>query len=462
MSAAASPLGRRSATPRELDEFVADGLADAAQRQAIAVVRFPAPDGPLDAPLRALVRGTSIAWRSPSGGSVSGHGAAVTVRLCGEDRFKALSDARREIFSNIAPMTHASVTPRQPRLYGGWSFTVGGASSEPWRSFGDGRFVLPRWTYEHNPSTLTLALDLRDGCVGRIAVAHAELAELLRVIRKGDAARVPAGCRIVRELEESRARWTERVDACVRAIGAGKIEKVVAARRHAVFMDRDLDPWAVLRRLDADYPDTWRFGFSFGSGTFLGATPERLFEKRGRRIETDALAGSIATDVPDAETQLRRSLKDQREHRPVVEHLQRALRTLADRIEPAGRPRVRRLPNVLHLHTPLSAVLREGVKPETLAAWLHPSPAVAGVPRTDAVRWIEECEPHPRGWYCGPVGWIDAGGDAELTVALRCGVIRGASAWLYAGGGIVDGSEPEGEWEESALKLQPLLHAIGG
>ena len=121
---------------------------------------------------------------------------------------------------------------------------------------------------------------------------------------------------------------------------------------------------------------------------------------------------------------------------------------------------MRRLPNVLHLHTPIRGTLRPGVHASELIAALHPTPAVGGVP-FDAARAHIAGEPHARGWYTGPVGWLDAEGDAELVVALRCGVVRGASAWLYAGGGIVAGSTPAAEWEETELKLRPLLEALG-
>jgi isochorismate synthase EntC len=178
-------------------------------------------------------------------------------------------------------------------------------------------------------------------------------------------------------------------------------------------------------------------------------------------VITDALAGSIAASAPDAERRLSASAKDQREHRPVVEHLLAQLGPLAEAIEVPSEPVIRRLPNVLHLQTSVRATLRPGVHAADVAAALHPTPAVGGVPAVAAAAHIAAAEAHARGWYCGPVGWIDADGHAELVVALRCGVLRGASAWLYAGGGIVEGSEPDAEWEETELKLRPLLDALG-
>ncbi|MBZ0122182.1 MAG: chorismate-binding protein, partial [Sandaracinaceae bacterium] len=171
--------------------------------------------------------------------------------------------------------------------------------------------------------------------------------------------------------------------------------------------------------------------------------------------------GSIHADAEDAEARLRASAKDLEEHRFVVRHLLERLAPLCASVEMPATPAIKRLPNVLHLHTPVRAVLHEGVHACALVEALHPTPAVCGTPSTAASAWIAENEPG-RGWYGGVVGWIDASGDAELIVALRCGVVRGASAWLWAGGGIVEGSEPEAEWIETQSKLRPVLEALGG
>ncbi|HEY8432577.1 MAG TPA: isochorismate synthase, partial [Sandaracinaceae bacterium] len=217
----------------------------------------------------------------------------------------------------------------------------------------------------------------------------------------------------------------------------------------------------ILARASERYPTTFRFGLRFGRACFVGATPERLFVKRGRSIVTEAIAGSVAAG-PDAERALLASDKDRREHAFVVAHVLERLAPLCEALSAPSEPSVRRLPNVLHLHTPIRGTLRPGVSAPALAAALHPTPAVCGVPAGAALAHLAEHEAHPRGWYAGPVGWIDAEGDAELVVALRSGVVRGASAWLYAGGGIVEGSELDAEWAESELKLRPLLDAIGG
>lgn len=455
---------------RDADRYLSEALVRAAKDRAIAVVRFPAPRAAIDAPLRALCKGPSVVWSPPSGNSYGAHGAAVRIEVAGEDRFEALGRAAQEVFGAMQRSTHADLDAAAPRMFGGWSFAAGGTGEGPWEGFSDGAFVLPRWTYERGAShaALTAAVDLRDGWIGRLPWVQSELEAVWSSLHRVPAAGSPRPV-ITHVQHVNRARWDARIRAITEAVARGNVEKIVAARRVTLGADRDFDPWAVLRGLAKAYPKTWCFGLrlatasgsGLGAGTLLAATPERLFVKRGRTVEADALAGSVASDDPNAEAALQASDKDHREHAPVVAHLMARLAPLCQALAPVGAPEVRVLPNVLHLHTRIRGTLRPGIQAAEIAAALHPTPAVGGVPSDAAIRWIAEAEAHPRGWYTGPVGWIDADGDAELTVALRCGVIRGASAWLWAGGGIVEGSEPAAEWRESALKLRPLLEALG-
>lgn len=443
------------------ERFLSSALLAAAADRVIAIVRFPAPRAPLEALAGALRKGTAMSWRAPDGTAIVAQGSCITIALEGDDRFGALERARLRLFGAARRTTHPDAPDAAPRLFGGWAFATGGASDEPWDGFGDGRFFLPRWTYERHGhgATLTAAVDLRDGWTGRFALARAELGSVWDALRRVPHVSPPPDVVGVAHLDIDR--YADEVRAITEAIARGEVSKIVAARRADVTADRDLDPWSILRTLSARYPDTWRFGVRFGAGTLVAATPERLFVKRGRIIEADALAGSIAAGLEDAEARLHASEKDLREHRPVVEHLLRRLRPLCEHLDDPGPPVIRRLPNVLHLHTAIRGRLRDRIDATTLVQTLHPTPAVGGVPGEEATRWIAAHEAHPRGWYCGPVGWIDADGDAEMAVALRCGVVRGASAWLWAGGGIVEGSEPDAEYRESALKLRPLLNAIG-
>ncbi len=186
----------------------------------------------------------------------------------------------------------------------------------------------------------------------------------------------------------------------------------------------------------------------------------------GREFRTVAMAGSIGRGADEAEderlaAELLASDKDREEHRVVVEMLRETLGSIAARLEVGRDPSVVRLRHVQHLVTELSGRLRERAGILALVERLHPTPAVGGQPRTLALELIDEQERLDRGWYAGPLGWLDRRGDGEFVVAIRSGVVDGATASLFAGCGIMADSDPAREWEESRMKLRSLASALG-
>jgi isochorismate synthase len=197
---------------------------------------------------------------------------------------------------------------------------------------------------------------------------------------------------------------------------------------------------------------------------FLGASPERLVRLEGRAVSASSLAGSAPRGATPAEddalaAELLASPKDRAEHAVVRRMLCAALAELCDDVRALQEPSLLTLANVHHLHTGVSARLREGHTLLQLVARLHPTPAVGGEPRDDALRWIRDHEQLDRGWYAAPVGWV---GDqaGEFAVALRSGLVRGNEAWLFAGCGVVADSEPQAELEESEVKLRSMQGAM--
>ena len=371
-------------------------------------------------------------------------GSAFSVALSGSERFAALRGALAELWSRLESIGDAA--PFAPRVYGGLAFTVGSASAPPWDAFGDGRFTLPRWTEITDAAGRAWTAFAVDGGPS-LAGATREIAQISFQPRPDGAG--------------ARDAFVEAV-ARVRAdIRRGEVEKVVLARRAVVELGRDVSAAAVTERLADRFGDCTAFAFEAGNAAFVGATPERLFEKRGDRVRTEALAGSIDPSVPDAAVRLRASEKDLAEHAFVVRDLERRLEPLCDEVSVAREPHVRALPHVLHLRTPIEGRLRDAVTAVDLLESLHPTPAVGGVPAAVALERIRALEPDPRGWYSAPVGFVDAAGDASFSVALRSGVLVGGLAFLYAGAGIVAASDPESEWSETALKMRALEDALG-
>lgn len=414
-------------------------------RRPLALASGAAPLALWDLP------GDALFWSPPSedlGAYTVGWGTSAIVRASGASRFAAIREAGRELLDALALLGE---TPA-PRLFGGFSFASDATPGAPWTQHGDATFVLPRWSVERDGAGLFLRLTAAGSDLVRASREVDELAAWLRPVAP------PAEAGLAEAEHEPRDRWGELLAGILDGIGAGRFDKVVAARRSELRFRGEVSPRAVLTRLERRYPGCTRFGLRLDGVTFFGATPERLVTKRGGDLRTEALAGSAA---PGESARLLESAKDLDEHRMVVDEVARVLATLGAEVEVANAPVVEALPNVLHLQTPIRASLADAsAHVLDVADALHPTPAVGGLPRAAAVAQIVASEPHRRGWYSAPFGYFDAAGDGAFVVALRSGVIAGDRAFAYAGGGIVAGSEPEAEYRESELKLQPVLSAL--
>ncbi len=478
MSAAASTLGRtvleeprRSPSrtgalgtlPLDAEtagRFVETAVRDHLPKAASLFITLPAPLAAPEAILHAAGTDMGFLWAPSSGPTFSGSGCAHAIQLQGTGRPAALRQQAEVLFEGIRSVDYPPCQAPPPRLFGGLAFQPGSSREEPWQEFGDGGFILPRWLYTRrlNRATLSLTLMAEDG-----PSLPRYLGEL-RHILESLAADLPASGPLPAPLRVDSLpldRWAGQVESIRSAIEAGTFRKIVAARRSTVELQAPLDPLAVLHRLHPEQiRGCLRFAFFRPGSSFLGATPERLIARSGDRIETEALAGSIGSGERQGD-RLLSSLKDLGEHALVVEHLVGRLRPLCDTLDWSAQPRIRELRNLLHLHTPIRGHLHEDTHILDLVATLHPTPAVAGVPTQPAVRWISERETTPRGWYAGPIGWFDAAGDGEFDVALRSCLLAGSTVWLFAGAGIMLDSDPELEYQETALKQRSLLAALG-
>ncbi|RLB55506.1 MAG: isochorismate synthase [Deltaproteobacteria bacterium] len=427
-------------------------------RHRIAFVRIPAP---LTDPLLLLdlaEHEPAVSWASPGEWEASALGELVRITASGEDRFNEVRDRARALFGRVTTVGGGA----PPRLFGGFAFAPRAADEAPWQAFGDASFSLPRWTYERDAQGATLAFACFPEGLGGAeeAAARDELDRILRALSR-TASDVPMPrAREVRHQDADS--FGAQVEEIVSAIEAGHFEKVVAARRSEVTLGGRIDPSAVLRRLKKRFSGCTTFVFRREGAAFIGATPERLLTLEGRMVHTEALAGTASAADPDAAQKLAASTKDLEEHALVVREVERRLETFAAEVECPVSPSIRRLPNVLHLCTPISAELDRDLHVLDVAALLHPTPAVGGVPRSEAIEWIVAHENTPRGWYSGPVGWIDGEGGGELSVALRSGLLVGDRAYLWAGGGIVRDSLPGAEYDEASVKLSALLDALTG
>jgi isochorismate synthase len=267
--------------------------------------------------------------------------------------------------------------------------------------------------------------------------------------------------------------YAEAVAGAAKRIRSGSLRKVVLARTLLVDAGRELDAKQLLWRLRAVDPDCYAFAgpepppeLARAGGVLVGASPELLLLRRGREVRATPLAGSaprfgnFKRDQISAQ-RLLSSEKDREEHTVVVEDVARVLGGYCDGLAYPKEPELLGTANVWHLATPFSGRLHDpSITALDLVAALHPTPAVCGTPREEAREALAELEPIDRGCYAGPVGWMDANGDGEWAIALRCAEITGTTARLFAGAGIVADSVPEEELDETEAKFRALLDSL--
>jgi len=261
----------------------------------------------------------------------------------------------------------------------------------------------------------------------------------------------------------SEGEWQAAVRAAVKAIRAGRLEKVVLARDLVATSDTDIDPRFLLQRLAARFPACW----TFACAGLLGATPELLVRRLGSRVESGVLAGSVrrgrdADEDAELGAWLLASVKDRSEHAISVRSVSAGLAPHCADLEVPDQPRLVRLANVQHLSTDVTGHLADGATALQLVAALHPTAAVCGTPTDVAAAFIRRREGMDRGRYTGPVGWTDARGDGEWGIALRCAELAGPSVRLFAGCGIVADSDPDDELAEAHVKLAAMRDALEG
>lgn len=402
-----------------------------------------------------------------SGLVLVGIGAALEYVAWGASRFERIERAARDLFGaslNLSP----EVPLAAPRLFGGFSFSDDAPFDQAWAEFPPARFVLPHYQLTVASGQCWLTLNAQAGD-DELADLPAALCEALRhkIAELQTAAYLstppPSLCQIDYPL--SRQAWADGIEQARSQIHNGALKKVVLARYAEARFAAPPDVDAALARLGQRYPETYRFLFEpRPSCAFFGATPELLVRSDGERMATMALAGSARRGAtPDEDAGFGRGLlesaKDRQEHQIVVDAVRARLAPLTSQLT-VGTTGLLRLQNIQHLHTPIDGQLAQanGVLP--LVATLHPTAALGGEPREAAAGLIQRLENFLRGWYAGPIGWIDQHLDGQFVVAIRSAVAQQQRVWLYAGAGIVAESNPQREWDETALKFRPLLEAL--
>jgi isochorismate synthase len=395
--------------------------------------------------------------------ALAGLGVAHEATSRGSKRF---DDVARECLGGEAIVDEPPGLPAGAGAawVGGFAFDPEGGGSSAWSSLAPASLVLPELSICRSGADtyLTLNTVVRPGdeTEGKAAAMGTRLAGLradpLPLLDPHPTSRIEiSSARPPGEFERMIASATER-------IRAGEMSKIVLAREVLVSAGAAHDPAAVFGAMREQFPSCFCFCCGTPEAAFIGASPELLLRRSGASVSTVALAGSTRRSSDPAVDdhlgeQLLRSDKDRREHAIVAERIARSLRQHAVWVETEPEPRIVKVANIQHLATPIVAQLAEPRSAVELAGMLHPTPAVGGEPWPGTAGAIAELEQMDRGWYAGPVGWMDATEDGEFCVALRSALLRDREAHLYAGVGIVAGSDPAAELAETEIKLGALL-----
>jgi menaquinone-specific isochorismate synthase len=416
----------------------------------------------------------------------AGFGTAVNLFAWGDGRFQSIQEQTKALFANVILLNETNPLAT-PRLFGGFAFRDDFTPDNTWAAFHPAHFILPHYQLVQVGGDSWLTINtlippdeepaaslpiLKEALAARYAVLKNEGVKgrrgeggiLVHPFTPATEGRPPAHPFIHYPMPYDT--WAEKINDIRHQIRTTPLKKAVLARVAELRFPDRVDVDGALTYLNAHYNDCYRFLFEPRPfHAFYGATPELLAKVEGRTLTSMALAGSIrrsADPLEDAALgqQLLNSAKDRHEHELVVYSILERLAPLTDKLEIAPQPGVYKINNIQHLYTPVRARLLEanGILP--IAELLHPTPAMGGTPRRLAVQVIRDAEPVTRGWYAAPVGWIDVNLDGAFAVAIRSAVAQERRAWLYAGAGIVADSEPEKEWEETALKFRPMLEAL--
>ncbi|MES9543486.1 isochorismate synthase [Actinomadura sp. NPDC000600] len=421
----------------------------------LTVRTVPIPD-PGDLIAR-LPHPSALAWIRHGEGIVGWGEAARLTLPGGDDRFDAAARLLHDLFGAAAVDDPVDVPGSGPVAFGTFGFDPKSPDSTlivPQRILGrrDGRAWLTTIGDDTDPLALAhppqapTGLRWSDGALTEDAWKHA-VATAVDRIRRGHLAPPPPRA----------ADQTEQTGR------TGHLGKVVLARDLTVRADTPIDARVLLQRLAARFPGC----YTFSCAGMVGATPELLIRRTGGDIESLVLAGTTARGDTPADDQARAarlfaSAKDREEHRYAAEMVRDALTPLCARLTVPDQPELLTLPNVLHLASPLRGRLAADRSVLDVVAALHPTPAVCGTPTDTAMDLIRELEGMDRGRYAGPVGWVDARGDGEWGIALRCAEIDGTRARLFAGCGIVADSDPDAELAEARTKFRPMQYALHG
>lgn len=357
----------------------------------------------------------------------------------------------------------------QPILFGGFSFDPLNEKQSVWTKFPEAYFAVPTFQLIIKGERAFVSIHLITKEKETFAAFDALRKERDRLIHAAQVSELKKYRKplVVKRTELKKKEYLDSIKKVTAVIKAQQAEKVVIARALKLNFDQPLEPAAALYQVSEEQPESFLFGMEAENQFFFGATPERLVKVQDRQALSTCLAGSTPRGkTVEIDTALGNELlndkKNRSEHQFVVKMISQVFNAHSSKMFVPKMPKLMKIRDIQHLYTPVEGELKEGSNLLDLVQDLHPTPALGGEPKQEAMSLIRQYETMSRGYYAAPVGWIDANGDGEFAVAIRSALLDGKEAYLYAGGGIVEDSHPEAEYDETWVKFRPMLRVLGG
>ncbi len=348
------------------------------------------------------------------------------------------------------------------RYYGGLAFD---RTVECWPEFGCAHFILPRIELRRSGNHVRVLVNLNFEN-GEPEDEIQSALNAIAMVQKPRPLSPPNKLNLMGRSDlPNFARWKELVEQVTQANFIKSTPKVVLSRHSQIDVDDNIDPWTVLACWQGRNPNSFQFGFQFSpERAFISCSPERLYLRRQQELFTEALAGTTVRGLnPEEDNVLAQALlddiKNSHENQLVRKHIVDVLTPLSQYVGADEQPKIFKLNHIQHLHRAIRAQLKPGVSDFELLRALHPTPAVGGLPRDAALNFIRQREGYARGWYAGACGYLNHH-ESEFSVAIRSALIEPRRINLFAGAGIVAGSDPEAEWQELENKLATVLSIL--
>ncbi|AOH56818.1 isochorismate synthase [Peribacillus muralis] len=418
---------------------------------------------------RERYAGERFFWEDPAKEiTITGLGNVKKLKAAANaERYREVEKSWIKLQETAVKTGVTDVEATGPLLFGGFSFDYESNSTILWNHFGDNLFYIPAFMLSIVGKQAYLTTNLLCSPDDSEKLFRDMINEREAFLSEGLDG-VPCGPNsLVKQREVQSAEWKRTVTEAVEEIKTTDLDKIVLARELRLTFEHSIDSGKVLEQLIAEQPLSYIFSLEAGGDCFVGATPERLIKKQGDAVFSTCLAGSMGRGKDQREdvslgNELLHDQKNLQEHQYVVSMISNAFDAVCEKVVIPDGPELMKNRHIQHLYTPVRGVAKEGVTILQFVENLHPTPAMGGLPKGKAVVRIREMEGLERGFYAGPLGWMDTYGNGEFAVGIRSALIQDNEASLFAGCGVVEDSTASAEFRETGIKFNPMLSALGG